>query len=342
MEKELISIVVPIYNVEKYLRKCIDSIINQTYKNLEIILVDDESPDNCGEICEEYAKKDNRIVVIHKKNGGLSDARNAGIEVATGKYIGFVDSDDYIKEDMYENLYNDIKKYDVDISICKYIEVFENSTIYEDASNSNKIEIYDNVEMLKRLLYNNNVTDHACNKLYKIDLFKINNIRYPNGYMYEDIGTTYLLFENSKKISLSEKNEYYYVRRGSSILGQVNEKLIFDLLKMLNNRFEYLEHKFPELKNELIKNKMRFIIIVFRYICILKKVNLLENEYIKREYNFYRKNFNLSKKYIVEIQNSIVEKFECYLLYFNKKCYWNYYKVKLLLKKFLKGKKNVK
>lgn len=101
----LISIIVPIYNVELYLEKCIESIINQTYKNLEIILVDDGSTDSCGKICDEYAKKDNRIKVIHKINGGLSDARNKGMEIAKGKYIGFVDGDDYVASDMYETLY---------------------------------------------------------------------------------------------------------------------------------------------------------------------------------------------------------------------------------------------
>ena len=107
--KELISIIVPIYNVEKYIHKCIESIINQTYKNLEIILVDDGSPDNCGNICEEYAKNDSRIKVIHKENNGLSSARNAGLEICKGDYIGFVDSDDYIELNMYEVLINALK-----------------------------------------------------------------------------------------------------------------------------------------------------------------------------------------------------------------------------------------
>ena len=339
MEEELISIVVPIYNVEKYLKKCVDSIINQTYKNLEIILVDDGSPDNCGKICDEYSTKDKRIKVIHKKNGGLSDARNAGIEAATGKYIGFVDSDDYIKEDMYENLYNDMLKYDVDISICGYYEIFENKEKIEIPDNQN-VQIYNNLEIIRELLlnYKYGVTDHASNKLYKIGLFRNNNIRYPKGYLYEDIGTTYLLFEKANKISYNKKIGYYYIRRKSSILGNKNKKLIFDLLKMINSRYEYLEKKYPELKNELINNKMKFIIIVFRYICIVQDINLLSDQCIQNEYNFYRHNFKLSKKYLINIQNSIIEKFECYLLYFNEKIYWNYYKVKLWIKKYLKGK----
>ena len=125
MENDLISIIIPVYKVEKYLEKCIESVLKQTYTNLQIILVDDGSPDNCGKICDEYAKKDPRIEVIHKVNGGLSDARNVGIAKAKGKYIGFVDSDDYIKEDMYEILINLIKEYDADVSICNLYDVID-------------------------------------------------------------------------------------------------------------------------------------------------------------------------------------------------------------------------
>ncbi|MBO7334370.1 MAG: glycosyltransferase, partial [Lachnospiraceae bacterium] len=117
---ELISVIVPVFEVEKYLKECIESILNQTYTNLEIILVDDGSPDKCGEICEEYAKTDNRIIVIHHENKGLSSARNRGLDIATGDYIGFVDSDDKIAPDMFEILLNNLKQYDADISICGF------------------------------------------------------------------------------------------------------------------------------------------------------------------------------------------------------------------------------
>ena len=125
--KELISIIVPVYNVEQYLDDCLISIINQTYKNIEIILIDDGSTDKSGKICDEYAKKDSRIIVIHKENGGVSSARNAGLRIAKGAYIGFVDPDDWIAEDMYEVLYSNAKKYDADVSVCKYKIVKNNS-----------------------------------------------------------------------------------------------------------------------------------------------------------------------------------------------------------------------
>ena len=129
MENKLISIIVPVYKVENYLNKCIDSILNQTYKNLEIILVDDGSPDNCGKICDEYAKKDNRIKVIHKENGGLSDARNVALDIAKGEYIGFVDSDDFIEKDMYETLYNLVENYSADISSVSFYKVINGKII---------------------------------------------------------------------------------------------------------------------------------------------------------------------------------------------------------------------
>ena len=124
--EDLISVVVPIYNVENYIKKCVDSILSQTYKNLEIILVDDGSPDNCPQICDEYAQKDNRIKVIHKENGGLSDARNAGIDISKGKFITFIDSDDYIEKDYVEVLYNSIKENASDMAIGSHKAIYDN------------------------------------------------------------------------------------------------------------------------------------------------------------------------------------------------------------------------
>ena len=189
-----ISIIVPFYNVEKYAPKCIESIINQTYTNLEIILVDDGSPDTCGKICDDYALKDGRIKVIHKKNAGLSDARNVGIKEATGKYIGFVDGDDYIEKDMYKYLYNLIKENNADISICGVEEVYEDGSI-QDEKAKESIEILSKEDAIKELLLDKKVRSHAWDKLYKRELFE--NIEYPYGRKMEDIATTYKLFDLS-------------------------------------------------------------------------------------------------------------------------------------------------
>ena len=165
--EDLITVIVPVYKVEKYIRRCIESIINQTYRNLEIILVDDGSPDDCGKICDEYAKKDNRIKVIHKENGGLSDARNKALDLANGKYVIFVDSDDYIEKNAIGYLYKLIQKYNTDIAIGLVNSIYDgekNSILKNKESN---IKVYNKEQALETMLYNTEFTNMACNKHYK-------------------------------------------------------------------------------------------------------------------------------------------------------------------------------
>ena len=206
--EELISVIVPIYNVEKYLNKCIESIINQSYSNLEIILVDDGSKDSSGIMCDSYILKDKRIKVIHKENGGLSDARNVGIDKAKGEYIVFIDSDDWIDEKMIEILYNIIKKNNSDISICDYFLAYNE----EIQTQKEDIEIINlsNIEALKKI-YDKDLgvcMIVAWNKLYKRNLFK-DDIRYPYGKIHEDEFTTYKLLYKAEKISYTKQKMYY-------------------------------------------------------------------------------------------------------------------------------------
>lgn len=217
----LISIIIPVYKIEKFIDKCIKSIISQTYRNLEIILVDDGSPDNCPSICDEYAKIDNRIKVIHKSNGGLSDARNAGIDICKGDYIGFVDSDDYISENMYEHLLEHCIKYNADMSICGIYAINEdysnpsiyNPMIYKETTLSN-------IEALRHLFLTFDVNfEVAWNKLYKRHLFfNKDNIRYPYGKLHEDTYTTYKLLYYANNIAVFNEPLYYYVQRSGSIM----------------------------------------------------------------------------------------------------------------------------
>lgn len=234
-----ISIIVPIYNVEKYLKKCIDSILEQTYSNIEVILVDDGSPDNCGKICDEYKKNDNRIIVIHKSNGGLSDARNVGISVATGDYIAFIDSDDYVDNNYISYLYNLLVLNNSDISIVMPYIVDENYII-KNKTRKEKIYNYNNVEALKIMLYQKKFETSAWGKLFKVDVIK--NIEFPKGKIYEDLGTIYKYILNANKITFSTKKSYYYLQRSDSIMRGVyksndldyvsNAKLLFD--EMIN------------------------------------------------------------------------------------------------------------
>ena len=244
MEKKLISIVVPIYNVEKYLKKCLNSIINQTYKNLEIILVDDGSTDDSGKICDEYAKNDKRIKVIHKKNGGLSDARNAGLDICTGDYIGFVDSDDYIELNMYEELLNDCIENNCDCSISTIIMEQENGKSKIEP----KIEISkigSNIDGHRLILLSNPAT---VNKLYKKELF--NNIRFPKGKLYEDIVTIPYIIDKCKEIYISNKAYYHYLQRNNSIVhANFNQKKM-DYLTNAKEYYNFIIGKYPNLKEE--------------------------------------------------------------------------------------------
>ncbi len=215
----LISVIVPIYNVEKYVCQCIDSIIAQTYKDIEIILVDDGSPDNCGAICDEYASKDNRIKVIHKENGGLSSARNAGIDICSGEYISFIDSDDFVSPYFIEILYKGIVFNESDIASLKHGIYFidgddENVVFAKNADDCTIIDIAQR-EIIKMLLYQG-VSNGAPWRLYKRKIFK--ELRFPVGYLFEDVGTTHKTFMLAEKIALVDASIYAYRVRKDSIV----------------------------------------------------------------------------------------------------------------------------
>ncbi|MEE1125885.1 MAG: glycosyltransferase [Acutalibacteraceae bacterium] len=215
MSNPLISVIVPIYNVEDYLRRCVDSIINQSYKNLEIILVDDGSPDNSPKICDEYIEKDNRIKVVHKKNGGLSDARNAGMEVATGEYVSFIDSDDWIDVDFINSLYNGIKS-GADVAECATRLVDnDDNTLSTRGSKEGKIS---REEALAKLITEDGVYQTVWNKLYKRS--QIEELPFAVGKYHEDDFWTWRVFLKMDKLYLCEKPMYNYLQnRSNSIIG---------------------------------------------------------------------------------------------------------------------------
>lgn len=232
-----ISIVVPVYNVEHYLPKCIESVRNQTHRNLEIILVNDGSTDRSGSICDQYAAVDSRIKVVHKENGGLSDARNAGIDIAAGDFLGFVDSDDWIDEDMYELLYSLITEYGAEIAMCRLREI--SSTKIVDQSTDDLI-VCDGVDALKYMVTkeNNYRFNHGItNKLIKREL--LGNLRFPIGLFIEDIYFTPQLLYISRKCVYKDVAKYNYLtERPNSIMNsKVSAKLVFDEL----NGYQELE-----------------------------------------------------------------------------------------------------
>ncbi len=211
----LISVIVPVYNVEAYLSRCVDSILAQTYKNLEIILVDDGSTDNCGKICDEYAERDPHIRVIHKTNGGLSSARNAGIDVAAGEYLGFVDSDDWISAEMYETLLGLIEKYKVPLAFGGRFDYSSRSHAETIGLCPPKEEVISGEEVVRRIFTWDQLDSSACDKLYHRDLFA--DIRYPLGLIGEDVPTTYRLAMKAEKAVACPLPFYHYFHREGSI-----------------------------------------------------------------------------------------------------------------------------
>lgn len=287
--EDLISVIVPVYKVEKYLNKCIESIVNQTYKNLEIILVDDGSPDECGKICDNYAQKDMRIKVIHKENGGLSDARNAGINISNGKYISFIDSDDYIDLEYIELLYKTIKKDKSDMAISSHKVIYENGTILEKATKEESI--LEPKEVLKRILYDDGIDLSAWAKLYKIELFE--EIRYPKGRLFEDAATTYKLVDKCKKISIISKSTYNYIIRGNSITNVNFSEKKMDLIISTEEMCNYIKKKYPDLEEAANRRLM------YAYLSTLTqliKSNKRNKSVKKRLYGYIKQNSKMILK----------------------------------------------
>lgn len=220
--QELITVIIPVYKVENYIDKCMESVLSQSYENLEIILVDDGSPDNCGKICEEYAVKDSRIRVLHKMNGGLSSARNAALDVMTGKWVVCIDSDDYVHRDYVKKLYEAAVRNHADIAVCShYQEKGNNLSITEKIFDEEVC--YGRMEALHKLVEDDDIKNYAWGKIYRAELFE--GVRYPDGRNYEDIATTYYLFDKSEKIVKTPDYLYYYIIRDDSISFNKSTKM---------------------------------------------------------------------------------------------------------------------
>lgn len=216
MKEPLITVIVPFYKVEDYIDRCIRSILNQTYKNLEIILVDDGSPDNCGNIIDRYAQIDPRIIALHKENGGLSDARNYATQLARGEFLSYIDGDDWVSPYYIENLYSAIIKDNADLAVSGF------QMVYEDKPNDNQpdnvLRDYMQVgmeECLRSMFYQRGIETSAASKLYKRDMFHM--LVYPKGKLYEDIPVTYAVIKHAKKIAIIKNEDYYYFQRATSI-----------------------------------------------------------------------------------------------------------------------------
>lgn len=257
--KDKISIIIPVYNVMNYLERCVNSVINQTYKELEIILVNDGSNDDSGKLCDKFAEKDNRIKVIHKKNGGLADARNTGMKIATGRYIAFLDSDDWVDLDYYEVLHDNMIETNSDISIIGFLWVkdskFDKPAFYlED-------QIFNSDEAIRELAKDELLTSHAWNKLFRKEVLE--NIEFPYGKTYEDIFIMHKIFSNAKKISIISDFKHYYYMHNNSITHTPTAKYLLDEFKAFKSRYDDLKEMYPDIKDTMAKSICNVIIKIY-------------------------------------------------------------------------------
>lgn len=258
----LISVVVPIYKVESYLSRCIDSILNQTYDKIQIILVDDGSPDRCGIICDEYARKDRRIQVIHKDNGGLSDARNAGIEIAKGKYITFIDSDDYVAINYIEELLRAMSIARADMSVVD-VEVVNDNKPYFSNAIEGSIRTVSGQEAIK-LALRTDFRQSAWGKLYKREIF--DSVRFPEGMLYEDLAIVYQVLALTDIIAISNAKLYKYeVRQGSIMQTSFNINQ-YKSLYVIDEAMDFVCANYPQL--ESLSNGRR----VYSYFTVLRRL----------------------------------------------------------------------
>lgn len=239
-----ISIIVPVYKVEAYIHKCVDSILNQTFKDFEIILINDGSPDNCGHICDEYAKKDDRVKVIHKENGGLSDARNAGLNIARGDYVGFVDSDDWIEPDMYELLYNMCEENQCDIANCTSTIHFKHKVV---KNGTHSLEIHNRKQAMEFMLKGELYDEVVWTKLFKRSLLE--DIRFSVGIIYEDTAFTYKVIHKSERVCCIGAPKYHYIKRDDSTMDRAIKNIRIDGVLIYDEMYKFMDKHYSELRN---------------------------------------------------------------------------------------------
>lgn len=291
-----ISLIVPCYNIREYLPRCIESILAQTYKNLEIILISDGSTDGTDEVIREYAKKDSRIIPIFKQNSGVSDTRNRGLDIATGDYIGFVDGDDYIEPEMYETLLKNAIENNADISHCGYQMVFPSRVDYY--YNTGKKVIQDNKKGIRDIIVGDYVEPSPCIKIYRKNI--VNNLRMPiNIKINEDVLFNFYAFVNSKKSVYEDLPFYHYIlRKGSAATSKINQNKLFDPVRVRKEIFEYsLKNLDNEIQSVAYSSYLNSIINLYRVVSNSKLKEYKEESFIlKGQIKEIKGKFMLSKR----------------------------------------------
>lgn len=308
---DLISVIVPVYQVENYLNQCIESIIEQTYTNLEIILIDDGSNDNCPQICDDWSIKDKRIKVIHKKNGGLSDARNVGLDIAKGKYIAFIDSDDWVDSRYIELLYNSLINNVADISACSIQKVYDTDSV--DPYNLNpQLQLATPKEAIKDIIYDRRFKTVAWNKLYSKEILE--GERFIVGKLHEDEFFSYKVLDKAQKLVFVDAPLYKYRQRSGSIMSSASLKHL-DLLDAYINRINFLENSYADLTS---RDKLNFCIACINFYkdfqksdSDFKKIALNRIKSYRRKVKFNIKEFNVlswkEKIYVIFSKSMIID-----------------------------------
>lgn len=290
---DLISVIVPIYKVEAYLDKCVDSIVNQTYKNLEIILVDDGSPDKCPEMCDVWAQKDDRIKVIHKPNGGLSDARNVGMNSASGEYICFIDGDDLIHKEFVERLLDAINNEGSDIADCEVLRIKESDYVVY-GTDDYSTNTYNTESSLSFLIDDRVFRQHVCNKMYKTSI--ASSVNFEVGKINEDEFWTYQVFGKANKVTKIGCQLYYYLQHDNSIMNTTYNIRRLDALEAKVQRQKYIENNFPNLASQAKLDL--YGSCIFAGQSIMKYISGKDKKKALSIVNKYVKEYKLSKEEI--------------------------------------------
>lgn len=259
---DLVSVIIPVYKVEQYLERCVRSVTSQTYDNLEILLIDDGSPDRCGEMCDSFAAEDRRIRVIHQKNGGLSAARNTGIDASSGQWLFFIDSDDFIHRDCIGKLLAAAETSGADIASCGF-EKTEDDTIRGDVRFP-ATEVISRDEAMRRLFLEED-TSFAWGKIYRRELFQ--GIRFPEGRTFEDLATTHLLVNRCRAVACVSAPYYGYFQNPASISHALNAESQYNMLLAWIDRYRFCHENYRQLEKRCLAQMAHYYLLVFSYSC---------------------------------------------------------------------------
>ena len=312
LQKGMVSIVVPIYKVEKYIHKCIDSILQQTYTNLEIILVNDGSPDNCGKIAEDYQKKDTRIKVIHKENGGLSDARNIGMSRVTGEYTLFVDSDDWLDKQMVEKMLNHMLLFKADVVQSAFYYAYKDKLLIDNRyykENDPSVHL-NNKALMYELVKNEKVKNFAWGKLYKTTLVK--DIPFKTGVLFEDVFWAHQVMHQVDAYLILHEPSFYYYQRDDSIVGAYSPRSL-DIIKGLKERHHFIEQFYEELIDESYQTIIKTCLIHYNLL-VMNRKNDRDGEH-RKEIEVYIKENDHSFRHAVKDDQQLRRQLSLFLLH---------------------------